>query len=59
MFQGTRHSVSRSGMFYGGDGVCFKELDTLYHDQGCSMEVMECVLRNKTLCIMIRGFLWR
>ena len=46
-------------MFYGGDGVCIKELYTLYHDQGCSMEVMECVLRNYTLCIMIRDVLWR
>ena len=59
MYPGTRHSVSRSGVMSGGDGVCIQELDTLCHDQRCSMEVMECVSRNKTLCIMIKGVLWR
>ena len=59
VYPGTRHSVSWSKVFYGGDGVCIQEQDTLYHDQRCSMEVMECVSRNKTLCIMIKGVLWR
>ena len=39
--------------------MCIQELGTLCHDQGCSMEVMECVSRNKTLCIMIRDDLLR
>ena len=39
--------------------MCIKELDTLYNDQGFSMEAMECVTRNYTLCIMIRDVLWR
>ena len=59
VYLGTTHSVSWSGVNSGDDWVCIKELDTLYHDQGCSMKVMECVSTNKTLCIMIRGVLWR
>ena len=59
MYQKTSHSVSRSGMISGGDRVSIKEVVTLYHDQGCCMEVMECVSRNKTLCIMIRDDLLR
>ena len=47
------------GVISGGDGVCIQELDTLCHDQGWSLEVMEWVSRNKTLCIMIKGDLWR
>ena len=34
VYLGTRHSVSRSGVISGGDGVYIQELNTLYQDQG-------------------------
>ena len=37
VYLGTRHSVSWSGVIYRGDAVCIQELDTMYHDQGCSL----------------------
>ena len=46
MYSGTRHSEACSGVISGSDGVCIQELDTLCHDQRCSMEVIEFVSRN-------------
>ena len=56
---GSGYSVSWSGVISGGDGVCIQDQDTLYHDQGWCLEVMECVSRIRILCIMIRGDLRR